>query len=301
MQGQTIMGTPRKINKVKIAYFSGTGNTARVADTLENELTGRGVSVIKSEIRAGNFPSDDEEDFLILLFAVHAFNAPGIVYKWIDNILDNKKRSSPAAVISVSGGGEITPNTACRANSIRKLEKKNYTVVYEQMIVMPSNWVVKTDDRLAIRLLEVLPSKVERITDDLMADIVRRTSPKLMDYIFSKAGEMEKMGTKFFGEKMRVSENCNGCGWCAKKCPANNINMLNNKPVFGRECFLCLKCIYGCPNEALKAGIFKFIILKGGYNIKAIEKRMENVKPASVENLAKGYLWKGVKRYLLED
>jgi ferredoxin len=290
-----------KINKVKIAYFSGTGNTARVADALERESAGRGVSVIKSEIRAGNLPSGENEDLLILLFAVHAFNAPGIVYKWIDSISNNNNVVVPAAVISVSGGGEMTPNTACRVSSIRKLEKKHYTVVYEKMVVMPSNWVVKTDDGLAIRLLGVLPSKVESIADDLLAGVVRRTRPKFIDRIFSRLGEMEKTGTTFFGKKIRVNENCNGCGWCEKKCPANNISMLNNRPVFGRECLLCLKCIYGCPSKALKAGAFKFIILKEGYDLKAIEKRMEGISPVPVETLAKGFLWKGVKEYLLED
>lgn len=294
------MEMPQEINKVKIAYFSGTGNTARVANTLEKELNGRRVAVIKSEIREGNLPSDDKEKLLILLFAVHAFNAPGTVYKWIDGLPTND-RSVPAAIISVSGGGEMTPNTACRVSAIHKLEKKNYTVVYEKMVVMPSNWVVKTNDELAIRLLEILPSKVERIADDLLAGTVHRTKPKFVDLMFSKAGEMEKKGTKFFGQKIRVNKSCNGCGWCEKKCPANNISMYNNRPTFGNECVLCLRCIYGCPNKALMAGRFKFIILKDGYDLKALEKRMKGIKPAPVEELGKGYLWRGVREYLLES
>ena len=293
------MKIPREINKVKVAYFSGTGSTALVADTLEKELTNRGLSVTKSEIRTGNFPSDDKEDLLILLFAVHAFNAPRIVYEWISS-LSNNNRPVPAAVISVSGGGEMTPNTACRVRPIQKLEKKNYNVVYEKMVVMPSNWIVKTDDGLAIRLLEILPLKVEHIADDLQAGIVRRTRPKLLDRIFSRAGEMEKEGAKFFGQKIRVNENCSSCGLCAKKCPANNISMSDNRPTFGKECFLCLRCIYGCSNKALMAGTFKFIILKDGYDLKDVKKRMKGVKPAPVEDLTKGYLWKGVREYLLE-
>jgi ferredoxin len=293
------MEMPREINKVKVAYFSGTGSTALVADTLEKELTGRGLSVTKSEIRAGNLPSDDKEDLLILLFAVHALNAPGIVYEWIGS-LPNNNRPVPAAVISVSGGGEMTPNTACRVSSIRRLEKKNYRIIYEKMVVMPSNWVVKTDDGLAIRLLEILPLKIGCIADDLQAGIVRRTKPKFLDRIFSRIGEIEKARAKFFGQKIRVNENCNGCGWCAKRCTANNISMSDNRPTFGRECFLCLKCIYGCPNKALIAGTFRFIILKDGYDLKDLEKRMKGIKPAPVEDLAKGYLWKGVREYLLE-
>jgi ferredoxin len=293
------MEIPRETKKVKVAYFSGTGSTALVADTLEKELIGRGLSVTKLEITAGNLPSDDKEDLLILLFAVHAFNAPGIVYEWIGSLSYNN-RPVPAALISVSGGGEMTPNTACRVSSIHKLEKKNYKVVYEKMVVMPSNWIVKTDDGLAIRLLEILPLKIGRIADDLQAGVVRRTRPKLLDRIFSKAGEIEKAGAKFFGQKIMVNENCNGCSWCAKKCPANNISMSDNKPTFGKECLLCLRCIYGCSNNALMAGTFKFIILKDGYDLKDVGKRMKGIKPAPVEDLAKGYLWKGVREYLLE-
>ena len=63
------------------------------------------------------------------------------------------------------------------------------------MVVMPSNWIVKTDDGLAIRLLEILPLKVEHIADDLQAGIVRRTRPKLLDRIFSRAGN-GKRGSK---------------------------------------------------------------------------------------------------------
>ncbi len=76
---------------------------------------------------------------LLLLFSVHAFNAPDAVYKWIDG-LDTVKHIS-AAVISVSGAGDVCPNTACRVSSIKRLTKKGYHVLYERMIVMPSNWV----------------------------------------------------------------------------------------------------------------------------------------------------------------
>ena len=288
-----------QIKTVKIAYFSGTGSTARVADAFENELNRRGLPVTKSEIRGGNLYSDEKEDLLILLFAVHAFNAPRIVYQWIDSLSGAKK--IPVAVISVSGGGEITPNTACRLSSIRRLEKKNYRVVYEKMMVMPSNWVMRTDDGLAIRLLDVLPSKVECIVDDLLEGVVCRTRPKLIDRVFSRIWEMEKTGARFFGRNLRVNAKCNSCGWCAKNCSANNITMLDNKPAFGEKCILFLKCIYGCPKQAIEAGTFKFIVLKEGYDLKALEKRMQGIHPAPVEDLAKGYIWKGVKKYLLED
>ena len=298
-RGKIIMETPNRINKVKIAYFSGTGGTARVAYSIERELKARSVSVMMSGIRAGVLPSDDEEDLLVLLFAVHAFNAPEIVYQWIDSLPAD--RPVPVAVISVSGGGEISPNTACRLSSIRRLEKRGYGVIYERMIVMPSNWIAKTDDGLSIRLLRILPVKSRDIVDDLLAGTVRRTRPGIIDRIFSGIGELEKRGAKNIGENIRVNDNCNGCGWCSENCPANNIRMSPDRPVFGKDCLLCLKCIYGCPNKALGSGTFSFIIVKEGYDLNALEKRMDGVELVPVEELAKGYLWRGVKKYLLED
>lgn len=270
-----------------------------VADTFERELLRRSVSVTKCGLTAGNYPSVEDEDCLILLFAVHAFNAPEIVYDWIETISDGNQ--VPVAVISVSAGGERTPNMACRLSTINRLEKKNCQVFYEKMMVMPSNWVMKTKDGLTIRLLNILPSKVEHIVDDIFSGVEHRTSPPLIDRILSRIGELEKRGAKRFGKKILVNDDCNGCGWCERNCPSHNISMAEGKPLFDGKCLLCLKCLYGCPNRALEPGKFRFFVIKEGYDLKSLEKRMQGVEPAPVADLAKGYLLKGVKDYLLED
>lgn len=130
----------------------------------------------------GRKPSGITEDMLVVLYAVHASNAPEPVYEWIKSI--PKVNKTTTAVISVSGGGEIPPNTACRVGCIRLLEKKGYDVVYEKMIVMPSNWIVPTMDALAVRLLEVLPAKVGNAVHDLLSGVRHRTKPMLIDRFF---------------------------------------------------------------------------------------------------------------------
>ena len=75
--------------------------------------------------------------------------------------------------------------------------------------------------------------------------------------------------------------------------------MNNGKPEFSNNCLLCLNCIYGCPRKALTPGIGKFVVIKEGFNLNLIEKRMLGVEELeSIEKLAKGYLWKGIKEYL---
>lgn len=288
------------MNKVRIIYFSGTGGTKMAADCFESTFTDKGVEAAKSELREV-VDLVNEEDVLVLLYPVHALNAPAPVYEWIRNL--TSKNSAKAVVISVSGGGDITPNKACRIGCIKRLEKKGFEVIYEKMIVMPSNVLMKTGDELAYRLLEILPVKVEKIVDDVLAGIVCRRRTDIINRFMSMAGEAEKPGTRYFGKKIRAGEDCEGCGWCEKSCPVNNIAVQNGKPVFGNKCVLCLKCIYGCPSGALQPGLFKSFVIKDGYNLCEMEKsiKCDNRSQATVEQLARGYLWKGVKTYLLND
>jgi len=283
---------------MNLVYYSGTGGTERVAKSFQTSLIKSGYTVALRRLVDNPRFTLEKDVPLLLLYPVHAFNAPEMVYKWIDGLdrVDNVR----AFVISVSGGGEIIPNTACRVRLINKLEKKGYNVTYEKMFVMPSNIGVATKEPLAKMLLEVLPEKVEAVMDDIEKGIVIRTRPFLIDRFFSIVGKGEKYGGRVFGKKIKVSDSCNNCGWCADTCPAANIEMKAGKPIFGWKCQLCLGCIYGCPSKALEPGILKKFVIKEGYNLKYLEDMQPIDYDVDVEALAKGYIWSGLRKYLLK-
>ena len=104
--------------------------------------------------------------FLVLCFVVHACNAPAPVMNWVKNL--EQANNKPVVIISVSGGGEVTPNLACRIPIKRAFKKKNYDVIYEKMLVMPSNWIVETKQVLSSKILQVLPFKVSYIVNDVI-------------------------------------------------------------------------------------------------------------------------------------
>lgn len=287
-----------RYKKVNIVYYSGTGGTQRVAIAFEKAFTETGCEVLLQQLCKNQKTKNSEHDLLVLLFAVHACNAPEPIYRWLESIETVKNTS--AVVISVSAGGEVTPNTACRLSTIKRLEEKGYTVAYEKMLVMPSNWIISTKEPLAVMLLDILPVKVKSIVDHIDNGVNRRTKPKLMDRLFSHIGELEKAGAKKFGKKIKVTEACNGCGWCKKSCPAGNISMDSSKPEFGGDCNLCLKCIYGCPQKALVPSNMRFLIIKEGYDLCKLELKQPLKEKVDVESLAKGFLWSGVKKYLLD-
>jgi ferredoxin/flavodoxin len=283
---------------VKIVYFTGTGGTQRVARGFQRAFMEAGFNASLQRISAGPFKGEISHDLLILTYAVHAFNAPEAVYKWID--CTARVHGVPAAVISVSGGGEMTPNTACRSRCIKKLEKKGYAVIYENMLIMPSNFAVPVKKPLALMLLEALPGKINRITCDIVNGVTKRTKPLLMDRVLSYMGRAEKTGARYFGRRIRVSGTCSGCGWCERNCPAGNITLNSNVPQFGNKCCLCLGCIYGCPDKALEPGIGRFVIIKEGYSLADLEKELPSLEKADVEKLAAGYMWSGLRKYLAE-
>lgn len=287
-----------EIKSVRIVYYSGTGNTRKVARCFETCLKDKGIIVQTYSVTEAGASQALEEDLLLVVYAVHALNAPGAVEKWIAGLPYSAGKR--ASVVSVSGGGEVCPNTACRRGCIRRLMNKGFTVVYEEMLVMPSNWIVATHEGLAVRLLEVLPAKVGQIFTDILSGVNKRKNPLIIDSFLSVLCKLERRGARQFGKRIRCSEDCNGCGICSRNCPAGNIEMKGDRPAFGNSCHLCLNCLYSCPKKALTPGIMKFVLIKEGYSLKALEQKIPWTEPVNVEESAKGFLWYGIRKYLLD-
>jgi ferredoxin len=298
----------RKVmKKAQIVYFSGTGGTARVSAEFAKSLISHQVEaqIIPLDLQEFDYrsfaaPSEQsaDVDLLILLFPVHAFDAPEPVYEWLSTIPDGNGQA--VAVISVSGGGEVWPNTACRAGCIKIFEQKGYDVIYERMFMMPSNVFSATQEQLALRLLQVLPSKAENCVSEILSGVRRRKRAPLTSRIMAASAKLEKKSVRKLAQKyFQVNEKCTGCGWCAKACPRKNIEMMAARPSFGEQCVACLRCTYGCPAKAIQMRKFKFFLLKEGFNLDELEKSLSNSELAPrEENIKAGFLFGGVHDYL---
>ena len=51
-----------------------------------------------------------------------------------------------------------------------------------------------------------------------------------------------------------TTDDCIGCGKCAKLCPLNNITMEHSRPVWKNDCTHCMACIANCPTNAIEYG-----------------------------------------------
>jgi len=249
-----------------------------------------------------NFLSTAEA--LVLLYAVHALDAPDPVYRWIESLGECSVANIPAMVLSVSGGGEAWPNTTCRQKCIAALESRGFSVEYEDMLIMPCNWIFRIDDRLALHLLKVLPAKTEAVTVSFLSGTRRRLPFRKPDILQRHLPDMEKKGIRNFPKSITIGESCTACAWCAKSCPVGNIAMRDGRPVFASSCIGCFRCVYGCPSGSLKSG--NIMVIKGGFDLDALEKRSALGKEAGIEStddyrkLAKGFLFSALGKYLDE-
>lgn len=286
--------------KIRIAWFSGTGGTKKAADTLDKSLRERGADVVMQELRSDALPDGVfSEDMLVIIYPVYAMNAPEPVYDYIRQ--HEQVHGTSAAVLSVSGGGELTPNKACRRRVVRLLEKRGYKVVYERMLIMPANVFTSTPSGTAVSLIRVLPEKIEKITCDILSGVTRRTKPGVLNTALAYVGGLERYGAKTFGRHIKASDGCNGCSLCAAKCPVGNIHLEDGRPVFGNKCVLCMKCLYSCPQRALSPQFVKFFVIKDGFSLSDMEKAAEETAEQTPLELPDGSGWAGVRKYLTEN
>jgi ferredoxin/flavodoxin len=291
------------MEKILTVFFSGTGGVKRAADNFEKELTARGCRIFTynlDDLAAGKDMGEmttflETADRLLLVYAVHALDAPDPVYDWMEKI---KGRNIPAAVLSVSGGGETWPNTTCRQSCIATLEKKGFNVNYEEMLIMPCNWVFSLSDTLSMHLLAILPVKVKRIAGSILAGEVRRIPRRKPDLLQKHLPAMEKRGTRNFPRSIKISRDCNGCGWCSRNCPTGNISLRQDHPVFTDKCIACFRCVYGCPAKAMRSN--NFMVLKKGFSLAELEKRNTGKPLGPWQPEIKGKAFAALGEYLSE-
>ena len=281
--------------KINIVYFTGTGGTERAAKCFEAELSEKGYEVELMRLKGDAYFGYDGKAPLMLLYPVYEMNAPAHVYGWLNSI--GSVENIPAFVISVSGGGETSPNTACRTKAIKILESKGYTVSYEEMLTMPANVFIHLKPELSKMLLDVLPIKVKRFVADIDSGKTLRKKPGALDKMFTRLGTRTENGVKEIGQQFTISESCIGCGWCAEHCPTGNITIADKKPIFSDKCNFCLSCIYGCPKKAISTKKGSFAVIKQGYDLREIEK-LPTIENANIDALTKGWLYSGMRKYL---
>ncbi|MGC1120722.1 MAG: EFR1 family ferrodoxin [Candidatus Methanofastidiosia archaeon] len=195
----------------------------------------------------------------------HAFNAPKLFFEFLD-----KMPPGQADVFLFKSSGDPFLEGGATTMVRDALTHKGYHVLYEELVVMPANCIVRYEDGLVKQLYNAAVLKTTKMAEEIVLGKVNLQKSGLFSRIVTVLfSTLEGMGAPFFGKHLKVLERCDLCGHCVKICPTGNIYRENKSIKFAWKCVMCLRCIYTCPQKAITPGVFKFFVLED-YNVERI-------------------------------
>ena len=234
-----------------ILYFTGTGNSRYCAQTLAQKL-GEECRDASEFLRAGKKAELQSQSPWVFVCPTYAWQMPRV---FADLIREGEFAGSRQAYFVMTCGGET--GRAWQQNR-RLCQEKGFEYRGTLPVVMPDNYIVlfRAPDRQEARqMVEKAGPRLEAA-----ARFIRegREFPPIPSAALDglKSGPVNRLFYRFQirAEKFRVTENCTGCGLCAKLCPLGNIRMEEGRPRWGENCTHCMACLNGCPAVAIEYG-----------------------------------------------
>jgi ferredoxin len=279
-----------------VYYFSGTGNTEIIAKLVKEELVNQGFSVdlfrMEDILKRKSEITVDKYDLIGIGNPVYGSGSPWIVYDFIKAMPRGNRKE---VFIFMTAGGVAPPNYNAAKQSIRMLAKKDYNVFHNRLFSLGSNWITKFKDQVSFELYQAAKRKVKMMCAEIAAGKTRVMKTEFpLSVLSGTITFFHDLGVRFFAKDYAVSPACNLCGKCVRNCPTGNIFQKNGKIKFKLSCLWCMRCVYGCPQNAIRHRLLSFCVVSGGYDI---QKTIENPNPSDQNGITPPFF----QKYLEND
>ncbi|OOM77047.1 EFR1 family ferrodoxin [Clostridium sp. BL-8] len=241
--------------KTTIYYFSGTGNSLKIAKDLTVKLENADVVSITS-IMKKNDSVPITADKIGIIYPVYIWGIPKIVSKFIKKIQTDNKGKYFFAIATC--GGKV-------AGSLLRLSKelssKGFKLSLGFSLVLPSNYIpyIPKDGDDTTDNQQKLFTVAEKRLDEITSLIKNNKSAKIekgslkdcliqtgLIYRFASTA-IHKMDKGFW-----TTTDCISCGLCEKICPMKNIVLKDDTPIWLHKCEMCFRCLNYCPKNAIQ-------------------------------------------------
>jgi ferredoxin len=249
--------------KTIIYYFTGTGNSLAAARKIAAVLGDCELVPIASSknIPGGIVPQADR---IGIVCPVYDGGVPVIVAEFAER-LDLSRAGYVFAIVTMGGLGVSALHQL--DGIFNKRQGRRLDAAFA--VSMPSNFppvASPPSDRKRDGILAAADKRFAEIAD--VIDHGLSAPPGFEPF----SAIMKAMTYGSFAKNARgsdkdfsVSDACTGCGTCATVCPAGNITLVNDRPVWNHRCELCCACLHFCPVEAIQLHVLRGTEGRGRY------------------------------------
>jgi ferredoxin len=237
-------------------YFSGTGNSAWVAQNVANGIGDERVYSIPSETFSFKLSEGEPLGFV---FPCYAWGVPCFVETFIKNL----QIENVSYVYFVVTCGDDTGRTS--EMFLDLIATKGWSCSLGYAVQMPESYVnlpgfdVDSDEK-AMRKIVVANERIRQIVLDIKNNRKGYYDTLPGRFKWVKSCVVRPFFNKYLisPEPFKVNSDCSVCGKCVSVCPFDNIciSEQTKRPKWNDKCVLCMRCYHSCPNHAIHWGCF---------------------------------------------
>jgi ferredoxin len=239
--------------KTIIYYFTGTGNSLAAAKKIAAVLGDCELVPVASlqKIKGDIVPQAERVGIICPVY----FTGLPLMVAGCAGRLDLSHSRYTFSVVTFGGSGGSS--ALWQLDSILK-KRQHRGLDAGFMVKMPGNYILMYGSPAGKKREKVLAMADKQIAD--IAGAVSRSELRKLPSSFLARLVHSLMYPRFASHvhgddrKFMASESCTSCGTCAAICPAENIELVDGKPVWKHHCELCCGCIHLCPAGAIQAG-----------------------------------------------
>ena len=236
--------------KTTIYFYTGTGNSLWSARKLSEALSD---TQLVSITNAGTEIIHCASERIGLIFPVHIWGLPSLVIDFVNRLeIDPSKYYFAVAV----NAGQVAA-TLIQLQTL--LQAKGLNLSSGFSLNLPSNyipWGGADSEEKQQKKFHDATDKIKRIAATIKSKETKplEKGPLWQNIILSLIYRQSYNAVRKMDKSFWADDKCNNCAICKKICPAQNILIESDKPVWQHRCDQCFACLQWCPEEAIQYG-----------------------------------------------